>query len=96
VAVAVDPGEVLRAHAVPSEHVEQPPQPSLRLAVDRSKRRRERLDGGVDCGVCCVCLSVRCEWARGAAVQHRAQRCRRDDDRSVSKAEPDCEHDGRK
>ena len=44
VAVAVDPGEVLRAHAVPSEHVEQPPQPSLRLAVDRGKRRRARLD----------------------------------------------------
>jgi hypothetical protein len=91
VAVAVHPGEVVRADAVASEHVEQAPQPSLRLAVDRSKRRHEHLDGGVDCGVCGICgvcarvcrrvgLSVRCEWVRGAAMQHGAKRCRWDDD----------------
>ena len=93
-AVSVHPGEVVRADAVAPEHVKQAPQSGLRLAVDRSKRRHELLDGGVDCGVCGVRLSVRCEWARGAAVQHRAQRCRRDDDGGVWKGEPEREHDG--
>ena len=75
-AVSVHPGEVVRADAVAPEHVKQAPQSGLRLAVDRSKRRHELLDGGVDCGVCGVCarvcrrasLSVRRERERGAAM----------------------------
>ena len=72
-AVSVHPGEVVRADAVTPEHVKQAPQSGLRLAVDRSKRWHELLDGGVDCGVCArVCrrasLSVRRERERGAAM----------------------------
>ena len=52
VAVAVHPGEVVSADAVAPENVEQASQPSLRLAVDGSKRRDQHLDGRVDRGVC--------------------------------------------
>ena len=63
-------------------------------------RRHARTVRGVSgvSGVCarawrCVGLSVRCEWLRGAAVQHGAQRCRRDDDCRLAESEPDREHD---